>query len=391
MELKIQAWIRLAKKIGENLLNSPDKQVDEEIDRWVNKSAERKKILEELENPLFYTEKAAKRKEIEKRYTWEEFMLWRKRRDRQRKLFIIRYAAAVIVLFGLGTSLWFLGQQKHELQVAFESEIKPGGAKASLILGDGREISLNEQLHLAEADSSVMLSNKNGELSYRNVREASEESCMNTLRVPCGGEYQLILADGTVVRLNSESELVFPARFSSGKREVVLKGEAYFQVAHDSEKPFYVKVHDYAIKVTGTTFNVTSYANDPCTMTTLVEGSVSVSSNDSTWEYDLTPGHILIHNKHTREVISEVCDPRIYTSWIDGEFKFRDMRLEDIMKKLNRWYDFQVKFENDELKDLRFSGAAEKYNPVEFLLRMIESVTKVRFDIERKQIVVRNN
>ena len=90
-------------------------------------------------------------------------------------------------------------------------------------------------------------------------------------------------------------------------------------------------------------------------------------------------------------MISEECDPRIYTSWIDGEFKFRDMRLENIMKKLNRWYDFEVAYEEEELKDLRFSGAVEKYNPVEFLLKMIEEVTKVRFDIEGKRIMVKNN
>ena len=100
---------------------------------------------------------------------------------------------------------------------------------------------------------------------------------------------------------------------------------------------------------------------------------------------------MLKFDKGTARVTSEECDPRIYTSWIDGEFKFRDMRLEDIMKKLNRWYDFEVAYEEEELKDLRFSGAAEKYNPVEFLLKMIEEVTKVRFDIEGKRIMVKNN
>ena len=242
-----------------------------------------------------------------------------------------------------------------------------------------------------ESDSSVVLSNEKGELSYRNVRERSGESSINTLRVPCGGEYQLMLADGTRVRVNSESELVFPTCFNSDRREVFLKGEAYFQVAPDSDKPFYVRVNDYIVKVTGTSFNVTSYTDDPCAMTTLVEGKVSVYGNDSTWNCDLTPGHMLKFDKGTARVTSEECDPRIYTSWIDGEFKFRDMRLEDIMKKLNRWYDFEVAYEEEELKDLRFSGAAEKYNPVEFLLKMIEEVTKVRFDIEGKRIMVKNN
>lgn len=117
----------------------------------------------------------------------------------------------------------------------------------------------------------------------------------------------------------------------------------------------------------------------------------SVYGNDSTWNCDLTPGYMLKFDKGTAQVISEECDPRIYTSWIDGEFKFRDMRLENIMKKLNRWYDFEVAYEEEELKDLRFSGAVEKYNPVEFLLKMIEEVTKVRFDIEGKRIMVKNN
>lgn len=391
MEMNVQKWVRLARGIGKGLLNGEGKQMDDEVSEWAKESDRGKRILDELKDLDFYVEKEAKKREIEKCYSWEEFMTWRRRYERRRKLLVVRCVAAVAILFLVSTCVWFVNRGGEESQFMFPSEIKPGSLRASLILNDGQEIMLDKRLSLMESDSSVVLSNEKGELSYRNVRERAGESSVNTLRVPCGGEYQLMLADGTRVRVNSESELVFPTCFNSDRREVFLKGEAYFQVAPDSDKPFYVRVNDYIVKVTGTSFNVTSYTDDPCTMTTLVEGKVSVYGNDSTWNCDLTPGHMLKFDKGTARVTSEECDPRIYTSWIDGEFKFRDMRLEDIMKKLNRWYDFEVAYEEEELKDLRFSGAAEKYNPVEFLLKMIEEVTKVRFDIEGKRIMVKNN
>lgn len=387
----MQKWVRLARGIGKGLLNGEGKQMDDEVSEWAKESDRGKRILDELKDLDFYVEKEAKKREIEKCYSWEEFMTWRRRYERRRKLLVVRCVAAVAILFLVSTCVWFVNRGGEESQFMFPSEIKPGSLRASLILNDGQEIMLDKRLSLMESDSSVVLSNEKGELSYRNVRERAGESSVNTLRVPCSGEYQLMLADGTRVRVNSESELVFPTCFNSDRREVFLKGEAYFQVAPDSDKPFYVRVNDYIVKVTGTSFNVTSYTDDPCTMTTLVEGKVSVYGNDSTWNCDLTPGHMLKFDKGTARVTSEECDPRIYTSWIDGEFKFRDMRLEDIMKKLNRWYDFEVAYEEEELKDLRFSGAAEKYNPVEFLLKMIEEVTKVRFDIEGKRIMVKNN
>ena len=387
----MQKWVRLARGIGKGLLNGEGKQMDDEVSEWAKESDRGKRILDELKDLDFYVEKEAKKREIEKCYSWEEFMTWRRRYERRRKLLVVRCVAAVAILFLVSTCVWFVNRGGEESQFMFPSEIKPGSLRASLILNDGQEIMLDKRLSLMESDSSVVLSNEKGELSYRNVRERAGESSVNTLRVPCGGEYQLMLADGTRVRVNSESELVFPTCFNSDRREVFLKGEAYFQVAPDSDKPFYVRVNDYIVKVTGTSFNVTSYTDDPCTMTTLVEGKVSVYGNDSTWNCDLTPGHMLKFDKGTARVTSEECDPRIYTSWIDGESKFRDMRLEDIMKKLNRWYDFEVAYEEEELKDLRFSGAAEKYNPVEFLLKMIEEVTKVRFDIEGKRIMVKNN
>lgn len=391
MEINVLKWIHLARKISNNLLDYSGNQIDEDVVSWMKESERGKRILEELKNPDFYVKKDAERRKFEEKYNWHEFTVWRERHERHRSLVFLRSVVAVGILFFLGTGVWFIYEQDRKSQSVFSSEIKPGKEKAYLVLNDGREIVLDKSLLFFEADSSVVLSNKKGELSYRNVCGKVGDTGVNVLRVPCGGEYQLILADGTKIRLNSESEIVFPTNFTADRREVSLKGEAYFQVVSDSNKPFYVRIDDYMIKVTGTSFNVSSYTDDPYSMTILVEGCVSVCGHDSTWKCDLTPGHMLKYDKSKLYAVSEACDSRLYVSWVSGEFKFRDMRLEDIMKKLSRWYDFEVVFETERLKDLRFSGAVEKYNPIEFFLRMIENLTKIQFEIKGKQIMVRNN
>lgn len=390
MKMNIRKWIYLARKISYNLLRS-QKQLDEEVISWMSESDRGENILKELNSPDFYIKKDAEKKRLEEKYNWKEFIAWREQYERRRNLFWVRSVVAVGILFFLGTIGWLMYEQDRESQFMFSSEIKPGMEKASLILNDGRKIVLDKSLSIFETDSSVVLNNKNGELSYQHICNESEKSGVNVLQVPCGGEYQLILADGTKIRLNSESEIVFPTNFTTDRREVSLKGEAYFQVAPDSKKPFYVRINDYMIKVTGTSFNVSSYADEPYSMTVLVEGSVSVFNYDSTWNCNLTSGHMLKYDKLKQCAVDGVCDPKLYVSWINGEFKFRDMPLEDIMKKLSRWYNFEVVFESERLKKLRFSGAAEKYNPIEFFLKMIENVTKVHFRIDGKQIIVENN
>ena len=123
-------------------------------------------------------------------------------------------------------------------------------------------------------------------------------------------------------------------------------------------------------------------------MTTLVSGSVLVSSNHAEKQLRMEPGNVLSYTKSTACMNMEKCDPDIYTSWINGKFKFRDMRLEDIMKKVNRWYNCQIRFEDPSVKELRFSGAAERDRPVEYLLELIQKVTEVNFEIENKTIVL---
>ena len=184
-----------------------------------------------------------------------------------------------------------------------------------------------------------------------------------------------------------EFNIKYPVTFKKDKRVVSLNGEAFFKVAK-SAVPFVVSTFDIDVQVLGTSFNVSAYGNDDCVMTTLVSGSVLVSSNHAEKQLRMEPGNVLSYTKSTACMNMEKCDPDIYTSWINGEFKFRDMRLEDIMKKVNRWYNCQIRFEDPSVKELRFSGAAERDRPVEYLLELIQKVTEVNFEIENKTIVL---
>ena len=240
---------------------------------------------------------------------------------------------------------------------------------------------------LKDNNGRIIKQGKQPVLDYTLAQNDMPEETFNTITVPLGGEYGVILSDGTQVWLNSGSTLKYPVTFKKDKRVVSLNGEAFFKVAK-SAVPFVVSTFDIDVQVLGTSFNVSAYGNDDCVMTTLVSGSVLVSSNHAEKQLRMEPGNVLSYTKSTACMNMEKCDPDIYTSWINGEFKFRDMRLEDIMKKVNRWYNCQIRFEDPSVKELRFSGAAERDRPVEYLLELIQKVTEVNFEIENKTIVL---
>ena len=171
---------------------------------------------------------------------------------------------------------------------------------------------------------------------------------LNNLEIPRGGEFHIILEDSTEVWLNAESSLKYPEYFTESSREVEISGEAYFKVAKDAKRPFYVKSAGNRIKVYGTEFNISSYADEECVYTTLVKGSISLqpqNSNDA--ELFLTPGHQAIFAKADSSTSITTIKTDVITSWKDGMFVFEDKTLAQIMKSLARWYDFSYEFANE--------------------------------------------
>jgi ferric-dicitrate binding protein FerR (iron transport regulator) len=197
------------------------------------------------------------------------------------------------------------------------------------------------------------------------------------------------LADGTKVWLNSDTRLRFPLPFAGHAREVYLEGEAYFEVQRDEDRPFTVRTNLGTVRVLGTTFNISSYPDNHDIVTTLVTGSVEVTVAEGFIR--LVPGMQASWKEgHEQFDVHEV-DASCYTSWIKGIFEFEDTSLRDILNYLARWYNVSFEFAGKEVADLRFTGGAKKYRPLEEFLRVIERSCEVKFSMKESVIHVSGN
>ena len=311
---------------------------------------------------------------------------------RFRILRLVQYAACAVLLIGITL---YITRNKPESKIAKLTSINPGEGGCSqvrLTLANGEQIQLSKLQKIIKVDKlgmSFTRDSLNGQLQYQNHADTLTEEMelqYNELYVPKGADFYLKLPDGSIVNINSESKLRFPVRFSRHSREVYLEGEAFFQVAKDSTAPFTVHAEGKAITVLGTKFNVSAYTDDPAWITTLVEGKVMVSQEDR--NDTLRPSEQLTIHKETGRVETKIVDTELYTSWIDGKFYFKGYRFEDIVKKLERWYDFKMIYEDEEIKNMTFRGTIDKHQPLEQLLRYLEETTNIHFNIQDKTIRV---
>ena len=306
----------------------------------------------------------------------------------------MKYAALFILFLGI-VSLWRVYDNKEKpIVAAVQSDsILPGRLKAELILANGERIVLDSEARSKEMEAlGIKLENDtvNGLLKYEaGAVDNSIGMKYNTLNVPKGGEYSLILPDGSRVWLNSETTLRFPVQFAGGKRVVYLSGEAYFQVKKDTSAAFHVCTKQQEITVLGTTFNVSAYENDRFTETTLIEGKVAVEGGAE--RVVMKPSEQYILDKRSGVGELKEVETEFYTSWIDGKFYFTSFTFEEIVKKLERWYDFTMIYEEDDIRQMRFSGVINKHRPIEEMLRFLEKTTDIHFKISGKNIVAGKN
>lgn len=274
---------------------------------------------------------------------------------------------------------------EHKMQ-----SIVPGSNKAVLILADGSEHDLSSGDKSIIATDGTEIKNTGNKLEYISTNNAPSEIKYNTLRIPRGGEYFLILADSTKVWLNSETTLRFPVQFATDVRNVELNGEAYFEVSKNEKVPFIVTSGNQQVKVLGTRFNLSSYADNQSIYTTLVEGKVEVSLNTNPeGKIILNPSEQSYLSMNSNQILKRNVDVMQYVAWKDGRFVFQDQMLGDIMKTLSKWYDVQVVFANEKDKELRFTGNLERYADFNNILEKIERTNEVQFTIENNLITIK--
>lgn len=309
---------------------------------------------------------------------------WRKiqpKRGRKWMLSVCKYVAMVV----LGVSLVYVATRPEPEEKIVRAEvIKPGRLQAELRLGTGVRLALNEHQGVyssGNAGVEIVNDTVTGKVSYHVNKTGMEDSLVfNTLIVPKGGEYSLELPDGTVVWVNSESSLRFPEKFTSNRREVFLEGEAYFEVKKDANRPFYVHTEAGKVRVLGTAFNVCAYSNDRFWQTTLVEGSVMINQEEK--EVLLKPNEQYQIDVRTGKAGLREVLPELYTSWRDGKFYFKAYTFEELVEKLERWYDFKMFYMNEEIKTRRFSGVVNKYQPLEEMFKFLQMTSDVQFNVK---------
>ncbi len=296
-------------------------------------------------------------------------------------------AASVIIIFSL---FYFTNKEFFNQSIVQNKQvIKPGTDKAVLILDDGTVHDLSNQKEFFLKEGASTIKSTGDKIEYVGQHEEKKELKYNTLKVPRGGEFYLVLSDGTKVWLNSETTLRYPVFFPYNERKVELIGEAYFEVEHNAKSPFLVSSDNQVIKVLGTQFNVMSYKNDPFIYTTLVNGEVEVSlKNNPEIKKILYPNEQSTIEKGNNFIEKKLVDVYALTAWKDGRFVFQDKVLSDIMKTLSMWYDVEVVFQDIEKKNMRFTGNLPRYSNFEDVLYKIGKTNEVEFIIENERITI---
>ena len=299
-----------------------------------------------------------------------------------------RYAAAIIILFGIAAYFWN-NQQKGESLIATtklppgKNDIIPGSDKAVLTLSNGQQIQLDSAAPGTIKDGSLAIENKNGGLSY----SKADVVAINTMTTPKGGEYKLTLADGTRVWLNAASSITYPTAFTGAERIVKISGEIYFEVAKNPSKPFKVILPDASeIKVLGTHFNVNAYSDEININTTLVEGSVRVTSANSSMQ--LQPGQCArLDRKGKMKMIRNVNIEQAI-GWKEGVFNFQYEKLESVMRQIARWYDVNIIYEKG-VPDIELYGKMGRDLQLSQVLQVLTDMeVKYKIENERQLIIL---
>ena len=323
----------------------------------------------------------------------EEFLYLEKSiYDRKSRRMTLRWsiAASIILLVGLFVGRTINGVRDiHEEQELAKSVMQPGTSKAILMMADGKEVVLEQGQNLnILLNERVRVATSSQGIVYEEYGKGMVTEEYNKLTTPVGGEYSLVLSDGTKVFLNADSELKYPVEFSDGKRIVDLKGEAYFEVHKDSLRPFIVRMNGAEVTVLGTSFNVNTYGDDGQIYTTLVNGSVRVSSVKNGQAEVLKPGMQSVMDVQSGQLTVREVDVEPYVAWREGRFVFRAMTLDLIMRQLQRWYDFEVFYQNPELKDYEFRGVIKRDMDLDKVLSVIKVTTNVDFEVKGKVITI---
>ncbi|BEI55697.1 MULTISPECIES: FecR family protein [Butyricimonas] len=327
--------------------------------------------------------------EYEKYSSQKAYREFKERRGHSGRIRIVRWVAVVAAVWvlALGVTLWMtFGKKENVAPLPVASKIIPAGEKkATLTLADGTEVHVEEITAQILQEKGMNIEYRNGEIVYHKSEEKTTEVVYNKLEVPRGGECMIKLDDGTKVWVNAETKLKYPVTFVGDRREVVLEGEAFFDVAKN-EKPFIVKTSFGDVRVLGTAFGISAYASEPESYTTLVRGKVSVE-REGIKPVVILPGEQVVTSKDGKMIKQQV-DVEEFVGWKDGIYVFKEKSLGEIMKTLERWYNISVDFQEKSLVDLPFTGNLKRYDDINVFFDALTRTGDMKYRVEGNQVIL---
>jgi ferric-dicitrate binding protein FerR (iron transport regulator) len=331
-------------------------------------------------------------------------------------IFLKRLAAVAAIVLLVGAGIWFglVRTPQKELvtnnktTTLTKDDVGPGGNKAILTLGDNSTIVLDNAANgqLAQEGTTSVMKSKDGLISYSPTGGSERgEAFWNTLTTPRGGQYQLVLPDGSKVWLNAASSIKFPAVFTGNERKVEMTGEVYFEVASlrlrsGKKMPFKVTIPGgAAVEVLGTHFNINAYPDETSLKTTLLEGSVKVRqwsmvngqsgpARSAEFSVVLKPGEQAVQTRaHLPFTIDHSPDLDQVMAWKNGLFHFENVDIKTIMRQISRWYDIEVEYKGT-IKNEPLIIEIPRNTNLSDVLKVLETTTELQFKVEGKKVIV---
>ena len=391
------SYFDLGQLIAKYMRNELNDQEKLQLDQWLLADARNQQLFKKLTDEHQLNNELETFSATNKTKAWQNIAKDTGFKRKSNNLRWIGYAAAVIVLVTLTVTLNKRRTSDQPQNLANQHhDIQPGTNKAVLTLADGSTIVLDSAKHgqIASQQNVVIKEDENGKVVYEATGDVqnstapapAETIAMNTLATPRGGQYQVILPDGTRVWLNAASSLKYPTAFTGNERRVELTGEAYFEVAKDPSKPFNVKTAGQTVTVLGTHFNINSYADEGATKTTLLEGSVRVTNNAGQ-SVKIKPGEQAINTLSNID-INENTNLDEAVAWKNGKFVFSNTDLQTIMRQLSRWYDVDVEYQGKTAQK-HYMGRISRNVPVSQIFEILKT-SGLNFTINGRKIIVKS-
>lgn len=379
---------RISELVYRSIIGTLSPQERAELDAWIAEDPANANFVRELTDIGMLERERNLRRKIDTKRPAADMQRRIDALNRQRYL---RYApaaaaAAVIVFAVLFAVIWspsigdktdLIAQTEAPRTISIE-EIVPGKSRARLVSSEGQAVLLGSKESGQETDKLLTIPAAKA--------DKVQDLCLD---VPRGSEFKIVLEDSTEVWLNSASQLHYPQVFADNERRVTVTGEAYFSVKKDPSRPFYVESRGQVVRVYGTTFNIKAYPDEDVTYTTLETGSISLRAEDgNSGELYLSPGHQALYNPAEQKVDMKVVNTSVITGWRHGRFVFEEQPLENIMRDLSRWYDFEYEFADDEAKHIVFLGSIPRYADFKTAVMILEKSGGITFSIADNKVVV---